>query len=267
MSTSDQLSNTFLGYLNLDMSNHSYPPFPDLYDYITPPSPSVSYTLLMMPTPISSRLAPPPTSILAPQTFPDPPSLPPFPPPLVLSFRKPDGNFYWQCRDKKQNTPTCTCSLYTSGKNRRKGRLITTIPLWPRGHEVRRHCPPSLWNCCAATLDGDPRTNNASERGNNALKHATTSNNPCIWSFVPTIRALNSEMEQKLLLLWQNIDPERPQRPRWRFREETIKRLVETYNSADKVGTMRAIGLKFEYFNLCIILYLEQLLCESFINH
>ena len=28
-------------------------------------------------------------------------------------------------------------------------------------------CPPSLWNCCAATLDGDPRTNNASERGNN----------------------------------------------------------------------------------------------------
>ena len=50
MSTSDQLSNTFLGYLNLDMSNHSYPPFPDLYDYITPPSPSVSYTLPMIPT-------------------------------------------------------------------------------------------------------------------------------------------------------------------------------------------------------------------------
>ena len=59
----------------------------------------------MMPTPISSRLAPPPTPILAPQTVPDPPSPPPFPPPLVLSFRKPDGNFYWQCRDKKQNTP------------------------------------------------------------------------------------------------------------------------------------------------------------------
>ena len=96
MSTSDQLSNTFLGYLNLDMSNHSYPLFPDLYDYITPPSPSVSYTLPMMPTPISSRLAPPPTPILAPQTVPDPLSPPPFPPPLVLSFRKPDGNFYWQ---------------------------------------------------------------------------------------------------------------------------------------------------------------------------
>ena len=59
-------------------------------------------------------------------------------------------------------------------------------------------------------LGRGPRTDNAGERGNNALKHATTSNNPCIWSFVPTIRALNSEMEQKLLLLWQNIDPERP---------------------------------------------------------
>ena len=91
--------------------------------------------------------------------------------------------------------------------------------------------PPSLWNCCAATLNGDPRTNNASEGGNNALKHATTSNNPCIWSFVPTIRAFNSEMEQKLLLLWQNIDPERPQRPRlkpttsWQGRDSEGRRL------------------------------------------
>ena len=98
--------------------------------------------------------------------------------------------------------------------------------------------PSSLWNCCAATLNGDPLTNNASKGGYNAPKHATTSNNPCIWSFVPTIRAFNSEMEQKLFLLWQNIDPERPQRPKWRSREETTKRLVETYNSADKVGTI-----------------------------
>ena len=72
MSTSNQLSNTFLGYLNLDMSNPSYPPFLDLDDYIVFPSPSVFYTLPMMPTPISSRLASPPTPILAPQTVPDP---------------------------------------------------------------------------------------------------------------------------------------------------------------------------------------------------
>ena len=71
MSTSNQLSNTSLGYLNLDISNPSYPPFPGLYDYITPPSPSVFYTLPMMPTPISSQLASPPTPILAPQTVPD----------------------------------------------------------------------------------------------------------------------------------------------------------------------------------------------------
>ena len=32
--------------------------------------------------------------------------------------------------------------------------------------------PPSLWNCCAATLNGDPRTKNASEGGNNALKQS-----------------------------------------------------------------------------------------------
>ena len=115
MFTSYQLSNTFLGYLNLDMSNPSYPPFPDLDDYITPPSPSVSYTVPMMPTPRSSRLASPPTPILAHQTVPDPPYssslfttscliLHPWPkrgPTSVL----PDGTFYWQCRDKKQYTP------------------------------------------------------------------------------------------------------------------------------------------------------------------
>ena len=128
MSTSDQLSYTFLGYLNLDMSNHSYPPFPDLYDYITPPSPSVSYTLPMMPTPISSRLAPPPTPI-------------PFRiPHLLLPF-----------------------------------------------HHLLSYPSESLMGT-------------------------------------------STEMEQKLLLLWQNIDPKRPQRPRWRSKEETIKRLVETYN-------------------------------------
>ena len=193
MFTSNQLSNTFLGYLNLDMSNPSYPPFPDLDDNITPPSPSVSYTLPMMPTSISSRLASPPTPILAPQTVPDPPS-PPFSSPIVLSFIRGRKGGQQACYDgyiytfdpeslmgpstgnaaTKSNTllPAPAASIHWE-KNRRKGRLITTIPLW------------------------------------------------------------------------QNIDPERPQRPRWRSREETIKRLVETYNSADKVGTMRAVGLKF----------------------
>ena len=67
-------------------------------------------------------------------------------------------------------------------------------------------------------------------------------------------------MEQKLLLLWQNIDPERPQRPRWRSREETIKRL-ETYNSAgrkfdhykdneffDKQKELDILPIKFKFF-------------------
>ena len=103
MSTSNQLSNTFLGYLNLDMSNPSYPPFPDLHDYITPPSPSVSYTLPMMPTPISSRLALPPTSILAPQTVPDPPYPPPFSPPLVLSFIRGQKGGQQACNNFEQS--------------------------------------------------------------------------------------------------------------------------------------------------------------------
>ena len=74
----NQLSTTFRSYLNLDMSNPSSPPFPDLADYITLPSPSVSYTFPMTSTPISSSLASPPTPRPAPQRFPNPPSPPPF---------------------------------------------------------------------------------------------------------------------------------------------------------------------------------------------
>ena len=129
MSTSDQLSNTFLGYLNLDMSNHSYPPFPDLYDYITPPSPSVSYTLPMMPTPISSRLAPPLTPILAPQTVPDPHLLLPFHHLLSYPSESLIGTSTGNAATKSKTPLPAPAASIHWGKNRRKGRLITTIPL------------------------------------------------------------------------------------------------------------------------------------------
>ena len=99
-------------------------------------------------------------------------------------------------------------------------------------------CPPSLWNCCAATLDGDPQTNNASERGNN-----TQTRNNFEQSLHLVLRANYPGIK-----FWDGAEASphlaehrswAPQRPRWRFREETIKRLVETYNWADKVGTMR----------------------------
>ena len=180
--------------------------------------------------------------------------------------RKPDGTHYWQCRDKKQYTPPCTGRLYTSGKESVK--------------RASDHNHPAIWSCCQSPNPCDIRVhhllreeldlllrlptlalellrrltergpqnqqpNNASEGSNNAIKHAATSDHPNIWSFIPTIRAYNSEMEQKILLLGQGVDPERPQRPRWRSREDTIKRLVATYNAADKMGTMRAVCLKF----------------------
>ena len=90
-------------------------------------------------------------------------------------------------------------------------------------------CPPSLWNCCAATLDGDPRTNNASERGNNTQtrNNFEQSLHLVLRANYPGIKFLDGAEASPHLA---EHDPERPQRPRWRFREETIKRLVETYN-------------------------------------
>ena len=90
---------------------------------------------------------------------------------------------------------------------------------------------------------GRPPDQHCQWGGNNALKHATSSDTPCICSFVPTIQAFNSEMEQKLLLLWQYIDPERS-------REDTIKRLVGTYNDKMRSGEDETWSLiRFEPFN------------------
>ena len=66
----------------------------------------------------------------------------------------------------------------------------------------------------------------------------------------------NNEIEQKLLLLWQGVDPGHPKRPRWRSREDTTKELVATYNAAEKMGTIRAVGLKFKplwIFRICAV--------------
>ena len=197
MSTSNQLSNTFLVYLNLDMSNPSYPPFPDLHHYTLP---------------ISSQLASPPTSILAPQTVPDPPYPPPFSPPLVLSFirgqkggqqacydrRKPDGTVYWQCRDKKQYTPACTGRLYTLEKESVKRSSDHNYP--PSDREVMKSTAMSKAkydtstttssNVARAVLDSNPADvkailppcrliakQNRNYRKNNASEGATMRSN------------------------------------------------------------------------------------------
>ena len=136
MSTSNQLSNTFLGYLNLDMSNPSYPPFPDLHDYITSlpfgflhssydayssifPAGLTTYFYTGSPnrsgSPISSYLFTTSCPILHPWPERGPTSV------LrrlhiYLRPQKACWTFYWQSRDKKQYTPACTGRLYTLEK-------------------------------------------------------------------------------------------------------------------------------------------------------
>ena len=99
--------------------------------------------------------------------------------------------------------------------------------------------PPSLWNVTLAMHNGEPRTNNASEGGNNAINTAASTDHPSIWAFIPILRTCNAEMEQKLLLLQSGLNPDRKQR------EEAIQRLVRSYKADAKLGMMRCLGYRF----------------------
>ena len=93
--------------------------------------------------------------------------------------------------------------------------------------------------------NGEPRTNNASEGGNNAINTAASTDHPSIWAFIPILRTCNAEMEQKLLLLQSGLNPDRKQHPRWASREEAIQRLVRSYKADAKLGMMRCLGYRF----------------------
>ena len=187
MSISYHLSTTFLGHLNLNMSNPSSPPFADNDDYINPPSTSVSYTLPMTSTPISSRLASPPTPRRAPQTVPDPYILLPFN--HFLSYPS---------------------SVAGKGANKR-ATTASYIPSTAKIHVEVHHLllqfsTLALELLCNHLELGPTMT----VRGATfVLKHATTLDNPCIWSFIPTIWPSTLRWSRSFSF-WQNIDPERP---------------------------------------------------------
>ena len=168
-----QDTTSFLDFLNLDMSNPPSPPIPDLDDYnINPFSPPASL--------------PPMTSI-------------PISRPASQTTQPMEQ---WVTRLlPMRHLWSYPSSAVGKGVNRRE-ELDLLLRLPTLALELLRRL----------TERGpqNQQPNNASEGSNNAIKHAATSDHPNIWSFIPTIRAYNSEMEQKLLLLWHGVDPERP---------------------------------------------------------
>ena len=79
---------------------------------------------------------------------------------------------------------------------------------------------PSLWNINSAVEYDEPRTNNASEGGNNALSSAFSSSHPSIWAFIETLQSFHSETELKYLQLAAGCQPTGRPKKKWRVREE-----------------------------------------------
>ena len=76
--------------------------------------------------------------------------------------------------------------------------------------------PPSLWNINSAVEYDEPRTNNASEGGNNAINAAFSSTHPSIWVFIETLSKFHSETELKYLQMAAGGQPTERPKKQWR---------------------------------------------------
>ena len=70
-----------------------------------------------------------------------------------------------------------------------------------------------MWNMSSAVHE-EPRTNNASEGGNNSLASAFSSSHPKIWVFIESLKNFHAEMELKYFQLSRGIAPNERQRKR-----------------------------------------------------
>ena len=55
--------------------------------------------------------------------------------------------------------------------------------------------PLSLWNCYDRTLNGEPRTNNVAEGGNNAIRVAFGCSKPAIWKCLDKVKEFQSQAD------------------------------------------------------------------------
>lgn len=138
--------------------------------------------------------------------------------------------------------------------NEIRDRLLTLYPMPVSEKYIRyfentwlngpRHTSPECWNVNAAVEYGDPRTNNASEGGNNALNNATCATKPTIWALIKTLRKVNAKKETLFLQIQQKCHISN-RKKKWEQRDAKIRNMVENYNPAEKFKFMKSIGYNF----------------------
>ena len=144
------------------------------------------------------------------------------------------------------------------GRRWRPGSIYSIPPLPSQIWSLSTSYPISMGNITSAVENDEPRTNNASEGGNNALNRAFNASHPSMWT--STLRKSHAEVETKYQQMSVGTATSEPVSKRWRVREARIKHVVESYNPVDKLDFLSKIGYLFWIYSfditvLCDILY------------
>ena len=102
--------------------------------------------------------------------------------------------------------------------------------------------PRDMWSMYQSVLDNDPRTNNVSEGGNNAINTAAGCSHPTIIPFVKILQRYNAEQEAKINQFNTAQNPNRRARTATKDRDERIFRIVSRYDGLNLLAYMRRIG-------------------------
>ena len=102
--------------------------------------------------------------------------------------------------------------------------------------------PLELWNVYNCTVLGDPRTNNNSEGGNNAINLCFGTSSPIMPKFVEKLQLYNYEQETKLEQLFRCRNPNRVPRTSEVIRQEDIRATVAGYSFDDRLRYYRTLG-------------------------
>ena len=93
-----------------------------------------------------------------------------------------------------------------------------------------------------SVLNNDPRTNNVSEGGNNAINSAACCPHPTIIPSVKILQRYNAEQEAKMNQFNTAQNPHRIARTATKERDERIFRIVSRYDGFNLLAYMRRIG-------------------------
>jgi len=106
--------------------------------------------------------------------------------------------------------------------------------------------PLSLWNCYDRTLNGEPRTNNVAEGGNNAIRVAFGCSKPVIWKCLDKIKEFQSQTDLILVQHFSGQSNGLKPRRKWVARERRIKSIVEAFNAGtDRMTYLANVGYLF----------------------